>query len=296
MNDPTHQSPPRPRATHSRIAILAPGLLGASLARAARARGLANSIALWARRPEIRLRLEDEPWCDEVFASAADAVEGASLVVVCAPVDCIVPLVREITPSLSPRALVTDVGSVKSEICRLAHDVVSPKADFVGAHPMAGSEKSGMEHAREDLFENRPCFVTPLDNTPEEATGKVAAFWTALGCMVSTVDPERHDEIVANISHLPHVLASLLCSRLLSLDPGWRNFAGGGLRDTTRIAGGDPRLWREILRQNHEEILRAVRGFQDELEAFQTALANHDYFQVANFLERGKEYRDRLRP
>ena len=283
------------RATHPRIAILAPGLLGASLAQAVRARRLCDSIALWARRPEIRLRLEEESWCDEVFSSPAAAVEGASLVVICAPVDCIVPLVREIAPSLAPRSLVTDVGSVKSEICRLSHDAVSPKAAFVGSHPMAGSEKSGMENARADLFVNRACFVTPLGDTPVDAVEKVTAFWTALDCMVSTVNPELHDEIVANISHLPHVLASVLCSRLRSRDPAWRNFAGAGLRDSTRIASGDPRLWREILRQNQEEVLRAIRGFQDELEGFQAALANNDYFQVANFLEQGKEYRDRLR-
>lgn len=279
------------------ITILAPGLLGASVALAARDREQAKRIHVWARRPETRLALKNESWCDAVFATPEEASQGSDLIVICTPVESIVPIVGQIAPNLKPGAIVTDVGSVKSQICRFSHDLMPEGTFFVGSHPMAGSEKSGHAHARADLFENRACFVTPLEEiTDEDATEKVVGFWIGLGAEVTTVNPEKHDEIVAHISHLPHVLASLLCSHLHLKNPQWSNFAGNGLRDTTRIADGNPTLWREILKQNRDEVLRSVRQFQDELEEFHAALANEDFFTVANFLERGKEYRNRLRP
>jgi cyclohexadieny/prephenate dehydrogenase len=278
------------------IAILAPGLLGASVARAARHLGAARRIVLWARRPETRLQLKDQPWCDHVAATPAEAVPGASLVVICTPVDQIGPLVAAIAPHLAAGTLVTDVGSVKGEICRAATTTLQGRAHFVGSHPMAGSEKTGWEHGRADLFKGRTVFVTPLPETDARATERVAAFWTALEAQVATVEPDAHDEIVAQISHLPQVLASTLCAALARRDVRWRNFAGGGLRDTTRIAGSDPKLWKTILEQNRDEVLRAVRGYQEELHGLERALANRDWFEVQAILERGKAYRDQFRP
>ena len=244
------------------LAILAPGLLGGSVAQAARARGAAQRITLWARRPETRLALRGQPWCDAVAESAAEAVRTADLVVIAAPVDRIVPLVREIAPSLKLGAIVTDVGSVKAEICRLAAAALPAGVHFIGSHPMAGSEKTGWEHSTATLFQNRTCFVTPLDGADAAAGATVAAFWRDLGSEPISVAPDRHDEIVAHISHLPQVLASTLCAFLTSKDHAWRNYAGGGLRDTTRIAGSDPQLWRTILEQNRDEVLRALAGFE----------------------------------
>ncbi len=278
------------------IAILAPGLLGASVAQAARHFGAARHITLWARRPETRLQLKAQPWCDRVADSPADAVHGARLVIVCAPVDQIVALVRQIAPALTPGAIVTDVGSVKGEICRLGHTALAPHAHFVGSHPMAGSEKTGWAHARADLFVRRTVFVTPLPETDPRAAERVAAFWAALDAEVATVEPDQHDEIVAHISHLPQVLASTLCACLHRRDPSWRNYSGGGLRDTTRIAGSDPNLWKTILEQNRDEVLRAVRAYQEELHGLERALANRDWFEVSAILERGKAYRDQFRP
>lgn len=281
---------------HAQLTILAPGLLGGSVAQAARARGVAQRIVLWARRPEARLKLKDQPWCDAVADTPEDAVRGANIVVIASPVDRIVPLLKQIAPALAPGTLVTDVGSVKGEIMRLGHDALGKRAHFIGAHPMAGSEKTGWEHSRADLFERRTCFVTPLEKSHAPAAALAVDFWSDLGAEVVTVDPDDHDEIVAHISHLPQVLASTLCSFLAKKDVSWRNHAGGGLRDTTRIAGSDPHLWRTILEQNRDEILRALRQFQDELHGFQIALANRDYVEVVARLERGKSYRDQFRP
>ena len=278
------------------LTILAPGLLGGSVARAARARGVAQRIVLWARRPESRLKLARQPWCDAVADTAADAVKNASLVVIAAPVDQIVPLLQQIAPHLAPGAIVTDVGSVKGDICRLGHAALGSHAHFVGSHPMAGSEKSGWEHGTEKLFEERTCFVTPLDSTDAAAATAVVKFWHDLGAEVVTVAPDAHDEIVAHISHLPQVIASALSASLAKKNPAWRNHAGGGLRDTTRIAASDPKIWRAILEQNRDEVLRALSQFEDELHGFRTALANRDYVEIAARLERAKAYRDQFRP
>ena len=283
-------------AVLAQLTILAPGLLGGSVARAARARSLARRIVIWARRPEVRLQLRAQPWCDAVADTPEEAVQEASLVVLAAPVDKIPELARTIAPSLPVGATVTDVGSVKGEIVRLCSAALRAGTHFVGAHPMAGSEKTGWEHGTATLFEGRTCFVTPTATTAAPAADTVARFWHDLGMEVVTVDADRHDEIVAHISHLPQVLASTLCAFLATKDPAWRLYAGGGLRDTTRIAGGDPVMWRAILEHNREEILRALRQYQDELQAFQTALANRDYLELTARLEHGKAYRDRFRP
>ena len=223
-------------------------------------------------------------------------MRSASLVVVAAPVDQIVPLVQRIAPALPAGALVTDVGSVKGEIARLGSAALAPRAHFIGAHPMAGSEKTGWQHGTATLFEHRTCFVTPTPESDAGATATVAAFWRSLGAEVVTVDADQHDEIVAHISHLPQVIASSLCAFLARKNPGWRNHAGGGLRDTTRIAASDPQLWRAILEQNRDEVLRALSEFEDELHQFKTALSNRDYYEVAALMERGKAYRDQFRP
>ena len=161
---------------------------------------------------------------------------------------------------------------------------------------MAGSEKTGWEHGTATLFEHRTCFVTPLVDTAAQATATVVEFWHALGAEVVTLAPDQHDEIVAHISHLPQVIASSLCGFLATKNPAWRHHAGGGLRDTTRIAGSDPQIWRAILEQNRDEILRDLSGFEDELHGLRAALANRDYVEVAARISRGKAYRDQFRP
>ncbi len=280
----------------AQLAILAPGLLGGSVARAARANGAAGRIVIWARRPETRLQLRDQPWCDAVAETPEAAAQGSDLVVIAAPVDQIVPLARRIAPALPAGACVTDVGSVKGEIARHGAAALGARAHFVGAHPMAGSEKTGWEHGTAELFRHRTCFVTPLPETLPAATATVAAFWHALGAEVVTVGADAHDEIVAHISHLPQAIATSLCVFLAGKDPAWRNFAGGGLRDTTRIAGSDAQIWRSIFEQNRDEVLRALGQFEEELHRFRTALANRDYVEIAARIERGKAYRDAFRP
>ena len=278
------------------LVILAPGLLGGSVARAAHSRGLARRITVWARRPEARLNLREQPWVSAVADTPEAAVSDASLVVLAAPVDKIIELARQISPHLPAGALVTDVGSVKGELCRACHAALAPHARFVGAHPMAGSEKTGWENATDSLFDKRVCFVTPLAGSDETAVAAVVRFWHDLGAEVTTVSPDQHDEITAHISHLPQAVATTLGTFLSGKNPGWRNLSGNGLRDTTRIAGSDAAMWIEIFQQNRDEVLRALSAFEDELHGFKTALANRDWPEIRARLERGKAWRDGFRP
>ncbi len=277
------------------ITILGPGLLGASLAMAVKERGLATSVHSWSRRAETRAKCINAPWCDAVFDTAAEACTGSDLVILCTPVETIAPLIAEIAPNLKNGCLVTDVGSTKSLICRHATAAMPATATFIGSHPMAGSERNGMEHARADLFNNATCLITPLPEAPAPEIARLMAFWEALGMRLATVSPEKHDEIVAHISHLPHLLASTLCSLLANVDPAWGSFSGGGLRDTTRVASGDAQLWKQILEQNREEVLRSINAFEDELHHLKSALLNNDSHTLTTLLERGKHYRDQLR-
>ena len=278
------------------ITILGPGLLGASLLKAAKARGLCRRTAAWSRRAETRAKCKGQPWCDAVYADVGHAVAKADLVVVCTPVDTIVPLLEKIGRKLKPGALVTDVGSTKSLICRQGRAALPKKIAFVGSHPMAGSEKTGLEYADAELFQNRACFVTPLVDTKAKDVDRLIRFWKALGSEVTTTTPEAHDEIVAHLSHLPHLLASAFCAYLGTRDPKWLPLAGPGLRDTTRIAAGDPALWKAIALENREEILRALDGFQKELDDLRAALHNQQPIAIQHILERGRDVRVRLRP
>jgi cyclohexadieny/prephenate dehydrogenase len=280
----------------NQITILAPGLLGASVARAVSARGLAKRVIIWARRPEVRVQLDELSWCHATAETPEEAVAESDLVIIAAPVDCIVRLTQQIAPHLAANAIVTDVGSVKGEISRLGHVALNGKAHFVGSHPMAGSEKTGWANGDPELFTKRTCFVTPLPDTNPGAVETAVRFWHDLGSEVVTMSPDAHDEIVAHISHLPHVLAATLCAYLQRKDHSWRNYAGGGLRDTTRIAASDAKLWRTILEQNRDEVLRAISEFQDELQSLHSALSNRDYHEVTTRLERGSNYRSGFRP
>ncbi len=278
----------------SQITILAPGLLGASLAIGARERELAGRICIWARREEVRAKCAAQPWCDSVADSPEAACEGSDLVVICTPVETIHRLARRVAGTLKAGAIITDVGSTKGQLCRLSHAVMPEGVHFVGSHPMAGSEKSGMEYARGDLFRKRSCFVTPLEDSDPVAVERVCALWAALGMDVVRTAPELHDRIVANISHLPHFMATIACNWLARNDPEWKNWAGPGLRDTTRVAAGSPDMWRAISEQNREEILRALDGFRAELDHTRVVLEQGRYEELHSLFASGKVYRESL--
>ncbi len=275
------------------ISIIGSGLLGTSLALALKSRRLCQRVHVWSRKPETRAKALLADWCDATFEHATEACKGSELVVICTPVETIVPILKEIAPSFDKETLITDVGSTKKTICQGASGI---KGDFnfIGSHPMAGSEKTGMSHARADLFQGAACILTPDEDAHDAQITQLHQFWEGVGMQVVTTTPQKHDEIVAHISHLPHLLATCLCSYLLEKEVGWQQLAGGGLRDTTRVASGDPDLWKQILEHNREDVLRAVNGFQIELQALKTPLLNKDSAGLMARLERGKRFRDQL--
>jgi prephenate dehydrogenase len=278
-----------------KIAILGTGLLGASILQAARERKLAHRHAAWSRREATRAFCVGQPWCDSVHESPEECVRGADLVLVCVPVDQIPVVLAAAAPGLEAGALVSDVGSTKSGVCREAQRVVPERAVFIGSHPMAGSEKSGPEHASAGLFEGRTCFVTPTARQVGTAElGGLVRFWRALGMDVVETSPEEHDAIAARTSHLPHFAACVLAGVLGRHPARWSALAGPGLRDTTRVAGGDPEMWRAIAAQNREAILAAFDEFQAEFAHVRQYISEGQLDSLQVFLEQSRAWRNKL--
>jgi prephenate dehydrogenase len=262
---------------------------------AVKANGLTARVHVWSRSEETRLKCFRQDWCDSVFPTAAEAVRGSDLVIVCTPVQTIAGLLEMLFSDLEPHALVTDVGSTKAEICAAVQSIfrgVGPT--FIGSHPMAGSERAGMEHAKADLFTGAACILTQCAEGDDASLKRLIEFWEALGMRITNTSPETHDAIVAHVSHLPHLLASTLCTYLSAKDPDWRGLSGAGLRDTTRVAAGESELWRQILESNRLEVLGAIDGFLGDLNTLRDALAKGDSETVAELLERGRIYREGL--
>ena len=279
----------------SKIAIIGPGLLGGSIALALRQRFPGTCVAVWARRPEAVERVRAMGAADIATADLATVVENAELVVLCVPVGTMPALAEKIAPLLLQRAIVTDVGSVKAPVSAALGGIFKGRARFVGSHPMAGSERTGIEAARADLFENAVCIVTPESDTAPDTVAELGAFWEQLGCTVRALPPAEHDEVIALVSHLPHLLAATLVNFVCARNADSLNFCGNGFRDTTRVASGPPEMWAEILRSNREPLKKSIRAMIENLNEVLTLLHNADETPMRQFLARAKTARDRLK-
>lgn len=278
------------------VAIIGMGLMGGSLGMALRRRGLAR-VKGYARREATRREALGAGAADEVFATPAEAVRGAELVVLCTPVLTIPALVHECRGGFGAGTVVTDVGSTKSEVVnRVTSILAGSAAQFVGSHPMAGSEKSGIEAARVDLYEGAMTAVTPAAGVRNGAVEAVSGLWSGVGSRVIRMSPEEHDALVARTSHLPHLVASLLVTAAIGAegDEKFRALCGPGFRDTTRIAGGSPEMWHDIVKTNRNQILAALRKYQAELGELVTAIEGGDFDAVSGQLDRGRRLRDGL--
>jgi prephenate dehydrogenase len=272
------------------LSIVGVGLLGGSIALACRQKKLAGRIVGYDPSADALRRAAERGMLDEATDDVCRAVARASLVVFCVPVDRIAEVVGACAEACRPGTLLTDVGSTKTAIVRRLAGRLPPGVNFVGGHPLAGSEKAGPDHARADLFEGRLVVLTPLGDPPA-AVSAVGAFWKALGARVETMSPEQHDEALAVTSHLPHLVASVLAG-VLPLE--WKRLTATGFRDTTRLAAGSPELWRAIFLCNQPALLAAVGDFQAHLERFRDALAKGDGERLRLLLEQGKYVRDSL--
>lgn len=274
-----------------RLAVFAPGLLGGSILRDARRLGM-KELRVWARRESALDEVRAAGLADFASTDAASVARGADLLILCMPVGGMRAAAEQIAAAaadLPEGAVVTDVGSVKASVLASVGPVLRDAGiTFLGSHPMAGSHLTGLSAAREGLFQGAACLLTPLEDTPQQALEKVTAFWKALGCSTLEMAPAAHDMAVARVSHMPHVAAAAVTLAALEANPELIHLAAGGLRDTTRVASGDPGMWREILTENREAALDALRALECSVSAFRTALESGDPAGLEDLLERAR--------
>jgi prephenate dehydrogenase len=273
------------------LTIVGVGLIGGSLGLAAKKRGLARCVRGAGRDAQKLEHARKLGAIDEYRVDLADAARDADFIVFCTPVDCIAAEVKAIAAHCDAETVLTDAGSTKQEIVEAVEAGAPAGCRFVGGHPLAGSEKKGVEYANADLFADRWTVLTPTEKTPADALAAVQSFWQALGARVRLMTPADHDRALALTSHLPHLLASVLAANL----PGaWSELAATGFRDTTRVASGDPAIWTPIFLHNRQAMLSALTELEDRLRQFRHALTNHDAAVIDQFLTQGKKVRDAL--
>jgi prephenate dehydrogenase len=278
-----------------KITIIGVGLLGGSIGLAVRRRKLARLTAGFVRRRASLKDCERAGAVDYATTDLLAAVWDADLVILCTPLSQMHSRVREMLPALKRGAIVTDVGSVKASVVRELESLVAKAgAHFVGSHPMAGAEKTGVAAARVDLFANTVCIVTPTKKTNRAALKKVEQFWRAMSSRVLELKPEIHDALASRSSHLPHIIAATLASHVLSpAQPRHQAvLCANGFRDTTRIASGSPEMWRDIALANRKNLGRSLDAFIADLQKFQRLVKKRDATAITKFFETAKQRRD----
>ena len=256
-----------------RIAIIGVGLIGSSIARVVKHRGIAREIVAADHDPEVCERVRRLGVADDVFENAAHAVAGCDCVILCVPVGANAAVGKMIAPALSDGAIISDVGSVKSAVVEALAPVLPSGVHLIPAHPVAGTEYSGPDAGFSTLFRNRWCIVTPPAGAAPEAIAKVQQFWRDCGANVETMSAEHHDLVLAITSHVPHLIAYNIVGTAADLEEVTRSevikFSAGGFRDFTRIAASDPTMWRDIFLNNKEAVLEMLGRFNEDLAALQ---------------------------
>jgi cyclohexadieny/prephenate dehydrogenase len=273
------------------LVLVGVGLIGGSIALAARRRGVAARVIGVDRQPEALDRALRDGLLDEAHSHLAAAAGVADLVVFCTPVDTIAAQVIEAAAACRPGTLLTDTGSAKAAIVRAVRGRLPAGIEFVGSHPLAGSQKHGPAHASAHLLEGRLVVVTPEPYTTDNALSPIRDFWTALGARVQVMDADEHDRALALTSHLPHLLSSALAG---ILPPELYELTATGFHDTTRLAAGQPTLWSAIFRANHVHLLTSLDRLNEQLQRFREALLQGDQATLEALLQQGKQVRDDL--
>jgi cyclohexadieny/prephenate dehydrogenase len=278
-----------------RLALIGAGLIGSSIARAARGAGVVRSIAATARSGATRRRVAELGIADQVAETNAAAVEGADLVIVCVPVGQCGAVAAEVGPHLMAGATVSDVGSVKGSVIRDMGPHLPAGVHFVPAHPVAGTEHSGPDAGFAELFVNRWCILTPPDGADPAAVERLAAFWRALGANVDTMAAEHHDLVLAITSHVPHLIAYSIVGTADDLQAVTRSevmkFSAGGFRDFTRIAASDPTMWRDVFLHNRDAVLEMLGRFNEDVAALARAIRWGDGDALFNLFTRTRAIR-----
>ncbi len=278
-----------------RLALIGVGLIGGSIALAARRAGVAGHVAVSSRTPETLARAEQLRLGDSYHADPAEAARDADCVILSIPVGAVGAITAAIGGVLKQGAIVSDVGSVKASVVAAMKPHIPKGVHFVPAHPVAGTEYSGPDAALVDLFDNRWCILTPPEGTDPAAVEALAAFWRALGANVDTMSPEHHDLVLAITSHVPHLIAYNIVGTAADLESVTQGevmkFSAGGFRDFTRIAASDPTMWRDVFLNNREAVLEMLGRFTEDLTALQRAIRWGDGDALFNLFSRTREIR-----
>ena len=278
-----------------KVALLGLGLIGSSLSHAMRRKNLSGHISGYARSAETRAIAQDIGVVDTVYDTAADAVKGADLIILCSPIGTYAQLAEEIAPHLKAGAILTDVGSVKGAVVRDVAPHLPLNVHFIPGHPIAGTEQSGPRAGFATLFDNRWCILTPPPHANPEAVAKLKAFWEALGSMVDEMTPEHHDLVLAITSHLPHLIAYNTVATAADLEEVTKSevikYSAGGFRDFTRIAASDPTMWRDVFLNNREAVLEMLGRFSEELSVLQRAIRWGDGDTLFDLFTRARDVR-----
>ena len=269
---PERLGPARATPLFDKIALIGLGLIGSSIAHVARRQNLASEIAGFDADADVRKRA-GELRIGDIVKSAAEAVAGADLVILCVPVGAMSDAARAAAPHLKAGAILSDVGSVKSGVIAAVAPHVTDGVHFIPAHPVAGTEYSGPEAGFATLFLQRWCILTPADGADPEAVAKLTAFWEAAGSHVEVMEAGHHDLVLAITSHVPHLIAYNIVGTAADLEEVTQSevikFSAGGFRDFTRIAASDPTMWRDVFLNNKEAVLEVLGRFNEDLAALQ---------------------------
>lgn len=276
--------------------VIGVGLIGGSIARVLKNRGMANRV-IGVGRSEANLKVAMELGIIDAALPAIDAVKEADLIVLCPPVLSIIPTLESIAPHIKKGALVTDGGSTKKEIVEQGEKIAAGRFVFIGSHPIAGTEKSGAASSFETLFENHQCIITPTSNTPAEPLEKLTAFWRGAGMKTVLMEPAMHDTVMGAVSHLPHLAAFALVNTVSQLEQGEKllEFAAGGFKDTTRIAASPAEMWADIALANRQKMLELSAALRGNIEDIESAIQSGDREALMRKFQRANEFRGKLK-
>ena len=280
---------------YNRVALIGLGLIASSMAHATRRAGLAGEIVGTSRSAETREIAQEIGLCDRIVDTAAEAVEGADLVILCVPVGAMEAVAKEIAPHLAEGATVSDVGSVKKAVIAAIAPHLPPHAQFIPGHPLAGTEHSGPRSGFAELFDNRWTILTPVEGADPQATEKLRKYWEGLGANVDEMEPDHHDLVLAVTSHCPHLIAYTMVGVADDLrrvtDSEVIKYSAAGFRDFTRIAASDPTMWRDVFLNNKEATLEILGRFTEELFALQRAIRTGDGDELFDYFTRTRAIR-----
>jgi prephenate dehydrogenase len=275
-----------------KVTILGVGLIGASFALGLKDHGLCREVIGCGRREENLNRAKEKKIIDIVELDPATACKGSDLVLFATPVGIFIDLAKKITGSLKKNAIVTDVGSVKGKLVRDMEALMPESVFFVGAHPVAGSDRSGIETAAANIFNGAKCIISPTENTDKTALNRITSLWKTFGSVVKLINPDEHDRIYAAVSHLPHLIAYEIVNTVAAIDSSYLAFSGQGFKDSTRIASSHPELWRDICILNRENLLEYVEVFKKNLDKVSQYLRAYDSESLERDFKKARALRE----